>query len=114
MTDGEHGWGKRSKDDETEFGQEMQLQYNKFELFDYGDAPPLYPYPSRPIEDLAPLQRNVEDDVSDNGNAPVGAGYKGQGDSWGAEPSNVLFFVMLVVLVVDVMVEVDVLVVVVL
>ena len=39
---------------------------------------------------------------------------KVRGDSWGGEPSSVLFFVMLVVVVVDIMVEVDVLVVVVL
>ena len=37
-------WGtwvrdRGSKDDDTEFGQETQLQYNAFDLFDYGDAP---------------------------------------------------------------------------
>ena len=37
---GKHGLGRGSKDDNTEFGQEIQLQYDAFDVFDYGDAPP--------------------------------------------------------------------------
>ena len=33
VTGGEYGRGKGSKDDDTKFGQEMQLQYNAFDLF---------------------------------------------------------------------------------
>ena len=83
MTGGEHGHGKGSKDDDTKFGQETQLQYDAFDLFDYGDAPPLSPWPSSPLEAPAPLQHNVEDDVSDGGNAIVGAVYKGSGRQLG-------------------------------
>ena len=43
VTDGEHGRGRGSKDNDTEFGQETQLQYDAFDLFDYGDAPPSLP-----------------------------------------------------------------------
>ena len=73
---GEHGRGKGSKDDDMEFGQETQLQYDAFNVFDYGDTAPLSPCPSSPLEALAPLQRNIEDDVSDGGNAPMGVVYK--------------------------------------
>ena len=83
VTGGEHGWGRGSKDDDTEFGQETQLQYDAFDLFDYGDAPPLSPSLSSPLEAPARLQRNVEDDVSDGGNPPVGAVYRGQGRQLG-------------------------------
>ena len=38
---GNKGWGTGSKVDDTEFGQQTQLQYDAFDLFDYGDAPPL-------------------------------------------------------------------------
>ena len=48
-----------------------------FDLCDYVDMPPLSPYSSSSLEAPAPLQRNVEDDVSDGGNAPVGVVYKG-------------------------------------
>ena len=105
MTNGEHGQGRGNKDDDTEFGQEVQLQYDAFNLFDYGDAPPLSPYPSSPLEALAPLQRNVEVDVSDGGNALVEAMYKGQGRQLG-ERSSLVFFVMLLLVVVDVLVAV--------
>ena len=44
-----------------------------------GTRPSLSPYPSSPLEAPAPLQCNVEDYVSDGGNAPVGAVYRGQG-----------------------------------
>ena len=89
VTCGEHGLGRGSKDDDPEFGQEMevghkrQVQYDALELFDYGNVRPLSPSlslsPRRPS--LAPLslQRIVEDDVSGGGNAPVGAMYRGQG-----------------------------------
>ena len=79
MIGGEHGWGRDSKDDDLEFGQETQLQYDAFDLFDYGDAVPLSPCPSSPLEAPAPLQRNVEDGVSDGGNTPMGVVYRGQG-----------------------------------
>ena len=67
--------GKGIKDDDMEFEQETQVQYDAFDLFDYGDAPPLSPYPSSPLKAPAPLQRNVENDFSDDGNAPMGAVY---------------------------------------
>ena len=40
VTGGEHGRGRGSKNDDTEFGQETQLQYDAFDLFNYGDGPP--------------------------------------------------------------------------
>ena len=79
MTGGEHGRGRGSKYDDTEFGQETQLQYDAFNLFDYGDAPLLPPCPSSPLDATAPLQCNVEDDVSYGDNALVGAMYRGHG-----------------------------------
>ena len=90
------------------------MQHNAFHLFDYGDAPPLSPYPSSPLEALAPLQRTVEGDVFDGGNAPVGAMYRGPKRQFGGERSSLLFFVMLLLVVVDVVVVLDVLVVLVL
>ena len=110
VTCGEHGLGGGSKDDdpefgqETEFGQEMQVQYNALELFDYGNLRPISPSlsPSPRSPSLAPLslQRIVEDDVFSGGNAPVGAVYRGQGRQLG---ERVIQFVVLLV-VVDVMV----------
>ena len=79
VTGEEHEWCKGNKDDDTEFGQETQLQYDAFDLFDYGDAAPLSPCPSSPLEAPTTLQCNVEDDVSDGGNAPVGVVYRGNG-----------------------------------
>ena len=52
---GEHGRGRGSKDDDTEFGQETQLKYDAFDLFDSADAPPLSPYPNNPLKNPAPL-----------------------------------------------------------
>ena len=40
VTGGEQGRGMGSKVDDTEFGQQTQLQYDALDLFDYGDAPP--------------------------------------------------------------------------
>ena len=48
-----------------------------------GTCAPLSPCPSSPLKALAPLQHNVEDNVSDGGNAPVGAVYRGQGRQLG-------------------------------
>ena len=76
---GRGGRVRGSKDDDTEVGQEMQIQYDVFGQFDYGDAPPFSPYPISPPKALAPLQHNLEDDVFDGGNAPLGAVYRGQG-----------------------------------
>ena len=45
VTGVEQGWGTGSKVDDTEFGQQTQLQYDVLDLFDYGDAPPLSPSP---------------------------------------------------------------------
>ena len=39
VTGGEQGRGRGSKVDDTEFGQQTQLQYNALDLFDYGEAP---------------------------------------------------------------------------
>ena len=47
VTNGEQVWGRGSKDDDREFGQQMQLQYDAWNLFDYGDTPP--PPPSLPL-----------------------------------------------------------------
>ena len=52
ITSGEQGWGKGSKDNDIEFGQQMQLHYNALDLFDYGDMPPsltLLPTCSKPL-----------------------------------------------------------------
>ena len=38
-----HGRGRGSKDEDTKFGQETQLQYNTFDLFDYRNASPSLP-----------------------------------------------------------------------
>ena len=69
VTSGEQGWGTGSKVDDTEFGQQTQLQYNALDLFDYGNAPPLSPSPTSVRQVSASLHHNVEDDVSDDGNA---------------------------------------------
>ena len=67
---------------------------------------------------LAPLQRNVEDNVSNGGNTPMWKlCTEVKGDSWRGKRSSLLLFMMLllmVVVVVVVVVVVDVLVVVVL
>ena len=83
VTGGEHGWDTGSKDNDTGFGQETQLQYNAFDLFNSGDVAPLSLCPSSPLKALAPLQRIVEDGVSDSGNELVGALYRGQGHQLG-------------------------------
>ena len=69
VTGGEQGRGTGSKVDDTEFGQQTQLQYDALDLFDYGDAPPLSPSPTNARQASASLQHNVEDDVSDGSNA---------------------------------------------
>ena len=69
---GEQGLGTGSKVDDTEFGQQTQLQYNALDLFDYGDMRPLSPSPTSACQASASLQHNVEDDVSDGGNAAGG------------------------------------------
>ena len=55
VTGGKHGWGRGSKDDDMEFGQETHLQYNAFDLFNYGDAPLLSPCPRNPLKAPAPF-----------------------------------------------------------
>ena len=81
VTCGEHGMGRGSKDDDPEFGQEIQMQYDALELFDYGNIRPLLlslsPSPRSPSPTLLSLQRIVEGDVFGGGNAPVGAVYRG-------------------------------------
>ena len=69
VTGGEQGRGMSSKVDDTEFGQQTQLQYDALDLFDYGDAPPLSPSPTTALQASASLQHSIEDDVSDGGNA---------------------------------------------
>ena len=46
VTGGEQGLVTGSKVDDTEFGQQTQLQYDALDLFDYGDVPPLSPSPT--------------------------------------------------------------------
>ena len=87
VTCGEHGLDRGSKDDDPQFGQEMefgqetQVQYDALELFDYGNVRPfslsLSPSPRSPSAAPLSLQRIVEDDVSSGGNAHVGAVYRG-------------------------------------
>ena len=72
VTGVEQGWGTGSKVDDTEFGQQTQLQYDVLDLFDYGDAPPLSPSPTAALQASAFLQHSIEDDVSDGGNATGG------------------------------------------
>ena len=83
MTCGEHGLGRGSKDDDLEFGQETQMQYDALELFDYGNVRPLSPSRRSPSPTPLSVQRIVEDDVSGDGNAPMGAVYRGQGRQLG-------------------------------
>ena len=79
MTGGEQGRGTGSKVDDTEFGQQTQLQYDALGLFDYGDAPPLSPSPTSARQASASLQHNVEDDVSAGANATGGPVSRVQG-----------------------------------
>ena len=83
VTSGEQGLGTGSKVDDTEFGQQTQLQYDALDLFDYGDAPPLSPSPTSARQASASLQHNVEDDVSDGGNAAGGPVSRVQGRQLG-------------------------------
>ena len=83
VASGEQGWGMGSKVDDTEFGQQTQLQYDALDLFDYGDAPPLSPSPTSVHQASTSLQHNVEDDVSDGGNATGGPVSKVQGRQLG-------------------------------
>ena len=93
VTCGGHGLGRGSKDDDVEFGQEMefgqetQVQYDALELFDYGNMRPLspsfLPSPKSPSPAPLSLQRIVEDDVSGGGNALVGPVHRGQGRQLG-------------------------------
>ena len=80
---GEQGRGTGSKVDDTEFGQQTQLQYDALDLFDYGDAPPLSPSPPTALQAFASLQNSIEDDVSDGGNAIGGSVSKVQGRQLG-------------------------------
>ena len=52
---GEQGRGRGNKKDDTEFGQQMQLQYDALDLFHYGDAPPLSFSPTSPCKASTPL-----------------------------------------------------------
>ena len=91
MIGGEQGQGRGSKDDDTEFGQQTQLQYDALDLFDYGDAPPLSPSPTSPHKAFVPLQSNVEGDVSGGSNVVVEHVYKGQGRQVGGKRCNLLW-----------------------
>ena len=79
VTNGEHKQDRGSKVDDTEFGQQTQLQYAALDLFDYGDAPLLSPSPTKARQGSTSLQYNAEDDVSDGGNATGGPLSRGQG-----------------------------------
>ena len=63
------------------------MQYDALELFDYVKvrplSPSLSPSPGSPSPAPLILQCIVEDDVSDGGNALVGAMYRGQGRQFG-------------------------------
>ena len=83
VTGGEQGLGTGSKVDDIEFKQQMQLQYDALDLFDYGDAPPLSPSPTSARQAFASLQHNVEDDISDGGNVAGVLCPELRGDSWG-------------------------------
>ena len=83
VTGGEQGWGTGSKVDDTEFGQQTQLQYDALDLFDYGHAPPLSPSPTTALQAFASLQHSIEDDVSDGGNATRGPVSRVQGRQLG-------------------------------
>ena len=100
---GEQGWGIGSKVDDTEFGQQTQLQYDALDLFDYGDAPPFSPSPTSARQASSSLQHNVEDDVSDGGNAAGGPVSRVQGRQLGGDRCGLLLFLAVVV---DVMVVV--------
>ena len=103
VTGGEQGRGRAIKVDDTEFGQQTQLQYNALDLFDYGDAPPLSPSPTSARQAFASLQHNVEDDVSDGNNAAGGPVSRVQGRQLRCERCSLL---SLLVVVVDVVVVV--------
>ena len=83
VTGGEQGLGTGSKVDDTEFGQQTQLQYDALDLFDYGDAPPLSPSPTTALQASTSLQHSIEDDVSDGGNATGGPVSRVQGRQLG-------------------------------
>ena len=83
VTGGEQGRGTGSKVDDTEFGQQTQLQYDALDLFDYGNAPPLSPSPTTALQAFASLQHSIEDDVSDGGNATGGPVSRVQGRQLG-------------------------------
>ena len=83
VTGGEQGRGMGSKVDDTEFGQQTQLQYDALNLFDYGDAPPLSPSPTTVLQASASLHHSIENDVSDGGNATGGPVSKVQGRQLG-------------------------------
>ena len=103
VTSGEQVLGTGSKVDDTEFGQQTQLQYDALDLFDYGDAAPLSPSPTSVRQASASLQHNVKDDVSDGGNAAEGPVSRVQGRQLGAERCSLL---LLLAVVVDVVVVV--------
>ena len=83
VTGGEQGRCTGSKVDDTEFGQQMQLQYDALDLFDYGDALPLSSSPTTALQASASLQHSIEDDVFDGGNATGGPVSRVQGRQLG-------------------------------
>ena len=83
VTGVEQGQGTGSKVDDTEFGQQTQLQYDALDLFDYGDAPPLSPSPTTTLQCSVSLQHSIEDDISDGGNATGGPVSRVQGRQFG-------------------------------
>ena len=104
VTGGEQGLGTGSKVDDAEFGPQTQVQYDALDLFDYGDAPPLSPSPTSVRQASASLQHNVEDDVSDGGNATRNLCPEFRGDSWGGERCSLLLLLAVLVGVVVVVV----------
>ena len=103
MTGGEQGRGTGSKVDDTEFGQQTQLQYDALDLFDYGDAPPslpLLPARAKPLHLCSIMLRMMSLMVA----MQLGVLCpEFRGDSWGGERCSLL---LLVVVVVDVVVVV--------
>ena len=83
VTGGEQGGCRGNKVNDTEFGQQAQLQYDALDLFDCGEAPPLSLSLTSARQASTSLQRNVEDDVSDGGNVAGGPMSKGQGGQLG-------------------------------
>ena len=96
------------QDNDTEFGQERQLQYDALDLFDYRDTPPPLPVLAAHLKLLHLCSKMLSMMSLMVALRPVGAMYRGQGATWGGPSDpNLLLFVMLllvVVVVVDMLV----------